>query len=455
MQNRFMLSAFLFAFAAGPVAAAPFNLLTGVDAGRWPGADRSVSPDPGPGFPRTFNDGDRLAGTSDVGGTIEFQGLGTPFHPPNHLGTLSLLIRRGSIAIPPSNRQPLMGIDFLGGPLLDLDGDLNNGGRSLIPVVVDFQVATPVEIPGTSSFVDLSFDFASGTVTVNDFDATGSSEGGEGISAEIATTLTTIAGTLPDGGKGPSINPAFDTRTGTLVSFSGAGGTLIGVFRIDGLQVELWHDTIFAGSATAADLGTFQYFLLLRGWLVLRDCGTGLFPTLAGEGFGSTVWPAVDVSHVGSQFNTAIDVFGPTATITDGVSGDVFSAAGNGGLVLADFGGDLGAYLDGVVVPLVGSGADAFVYLESAGCGINNSGDPVFTDTVGYDVVLIAEATGPTIFKGDINADGCIDLADADAMVSVLLEPGAFTPDEQDRADVNEDQVVNGLDVQAFLNAAL
>jgi len=43
-------------------AAAEFELLTGVDAERKPGVDRLVFPVPGPGFPNTFDDGDRLAG---------------------------------------------------------------------------------------------------------------------------------------------------------------------------------------------------------------------------------------------------------------------------------------------------------------------------------------------------------------------------------------------------------
>ena len=54
--------------------------------------------------------------------------------------------------------------------------------------------------------------------------------------------------------------------------------------------------------------------------------------------------------------------------------GDVFSASGNGGLALADFGGDLGAYLDAVVVPLVDPLSGSFVYLESVGFGCSGLG---------------------------------------------------------------------------------
>jgi len=447
----------LLAASVSAASAAPFRLMTGVDVGLWPGTDRSVDAVPGPSVAGTFRDGDRLAGTSDTGSAIVFQGSGTPLHPPNHLGTLSFLFRRGSFVVPFAGvQQPILGIEFLGGPLLDLDGDLTNGSRSLVPVVDNMGIAaTPVEIPGTFSLIDLSFDLAGGVVTVGNIDASGTSEGGLNICAETATTVTTIAGTTPTGGNSGKINPAFDTRSGALTAFSGSSGGLSGVWRIDGLQVEIWFDTALANSATAADLGTFQYFCNFSGWLVVRDCNTGLFPALAGEGLGSTIWPAVDVSQVGNTFNTAINVFGPTATIVDAIAGDDFTQPGNGGLALTDAGGDLGAYFDSVVVPLVDPQAEAFVYLQSAGFGINNSGDPVFIDTVGYDAVFVAEATAPLSPMGDINGDGSVDLADADALVSVLVDPASVAPCDAARADLNGDGSADGLDIQPFLGVLL
>lgn len=436
--------------------AGPFRLLTGVDAGLYPGATRSVAPVPGPGFPRDFNDGDRLAGTSNTGPPIVFQGVGQPMYPANYLGSLSFLFRRGSIPIPPTYRQPLMGIDFLGGPLLDLDGDLNNGVRSLVPVVVGGNPVTPVEIPGSSGHVDLSFDFAGGVVELINLDATGTNEGGTGIQAEIATILVTIAGTEADGSiTGPIPNPAFDTRIGSLTAYVGTSGTLTGVYRIDGLAVELWYDSIDPNSSTAYVLGSLQHLGVFRGWLIVGDCETGVLPVLSGEGLGSTLWPLVDLSQVGNTVNTAHGLAGGTATITDGVSGDVFSAAGNGGEALTDHGGDIGAYFDTVVVPLLDPQAGAFVYLEAAGFGTNNSGDPVYTDTVSYDVVLLAEFLGPLVEGGDLNNDGTVDLDDALALAQVLLDPGALSPCEAARADVNGDGEVNGKDVQAMVDLLL
>jgi len=456
MRIVFAASAMLIAVAATASTAAPFRLMTGVDAQHWPGSDRAVDAVPGPSAAGTFRDGDRLAGTSDVGGIIVFQGSGTPLHPPNHLGTLSFLFRRGSFAIPFTDLwQPILGIEFLGGPLWDLDGDLNNGSRSLVPVLDENnQPITPVEIPDTFSHIDLSMDLVGGMVAISGFDASGTSEGALNIDAGVATTLTTLAGTTPSGGNSGKINPAFDTRTGALTPFTGGGG-LAGVYRIDGLQVELWFDTVLANSATADDLGTMQYFCKFDGWLVLRDCDTGLFPVLAGQGVGSTTWPAVDTSDVGNTFNTAINVFGPTATIFDGTAGDVFSIAGNGGVALIDAAGDLGAYFDNVVIPLIDPQAEAFVYLESAGFGTNNSGDPVFVDSDGFDAVVIAEAAAPIFPVGDVDGSGAVDLPDVEALINVLLGPSSTSSCELGRADVNQDGAANGLDIQALLDVLL
>lgn len=107
-------------------------------------------------------------------------------------------------------------------------------------------------------------------------------------------------------------------------------------------------------------------------------------------------------------------------------------------------------------MPHLDPASQSFVYLESAGFGINNSGDPVFTDTIGYDVVVVAqstEATAPLV--GDIDGNGLVEFADADDLVAALLDPLSLTACDADRADVNQDTFVNGLDVQAFVDALL
>jgi hypothetical protein len=379
--------ALAFAMVATAGASEEYQLLIGLNHGLTPGAPRAVFPSPGPGFPGTFADGDRLTGTANAGVPVSWLGDGTPFFETNQFGSLSFMYRRGSIPAGPAGRIPLMGIDYLGGPLLDLDGDLNNATRSLVPVPGQ----SPVIIPGTTSFVDLSLDKTGGTIQLNRLDATATNEGGAGLSPGFGVTVNTIAGTTPLGGQTGPINPSIDTRVGTLSPHTGVSGTLNGVWRIEGLGYEFWQDSIAESSSTADTLGTFQFLGTFRGWVIERD-GSGQFPTLAGEGLGSTLWPLVDTSQIGNTFNTTFPPV-PTATIASGVTGDDFTVAGNGGQALSDFGGDLGAYLDAVVLPLVDPLSMRVVFVESAGFGINNSFDPVFPDSVGYDIVLIAQST--------------------------------------------------------------
>ncbi|HUN82452.1 MAG TPA: dockerin type I repeat-containing protein, partial [Phycisphaerae bacterium] len=348
-----------------------------------------------------------------------------------------------------SNRVPILGIDFLGGPLLDLDGN-PAAPRSLVPV--DGQ--SPVEIPGSSSHIDLAFNLTNSTVTLQNFDATGTNEGGPGIQPEIATTLVTRAGTSPDGTLGAAINPSIDTRSGALTPFTGATGTLKGVYQISSLGFELWYDAIDPTSSSADTLGTLQHLGTFRGWLVTRDCTTGQFPTLTGQGLGSTLWPSVNSALIGHTFNTAVTDFGPTATIANGNSSDQFTAAGNGGIALA--GGDLGVYFDNVVLPLISPAAQAFVYLEAAGVGINNSGDPVFGDTTGYDVVVVAASNDAVPARaGDVNQDGVVNTADASLLADVLVNPVAYPACVTAQADVNGDGAANGLDVAALVHLLL
>ena len=439
MRNLLISSGLILALVAPATMADSFDLLTGVNAGKYPGANRTVSPSPGPGFPGTFNDGDRLAGTGDDGPAISFFGVGSPMYSPNQFGALSFMLHRGSIPAGPGMQVPFLGIDFLGGPRLDLDGDLNNGSRSLIPV----SGQTPVEIGGRKSGINLSIDYAAGVVTLKNIDATGNNEGAPGVSAGTATVLATLSGTSSNGALGGPINPGVDTRVGTVTPFLGSGDSLQGVYRITGLGYEIWQDSIEPTSSSASTLGTFQYFGSMRGWVISR--GPSGFPTLAGHGLGGTLWPQVNASAVGQTFVTANGLAGGSAIIAGGVNGDNYSAAGNGGLALTAFGGDLGAYIDAVVMPHVPATATRVVFLESAGWGINNSTDPVFLDTDGYDIVLIgANCTG------DIDGSGAIDLSD---LAQLLAGYGTFSggPNFNPDNDVNGDGIVDLGDLAQVL----
>ena len=442
-----------FALAGASAIAEEYYLLVGVDALHYPGAQRYLTPAPGPGYPGPIYDGDRLAGTSDVGPVVAYQGTGTPMYQPNHLGSLSMMYRRGSVPIPPSSRMPLLGIEFLGGPLLDLDGDPNDATRSLIPVLPNI----PAEIPGRQSFIALEPNFATGTIGLTDVDATGCNEGGPGIGPDVATVLFNIAGTQPDGSKAGPINPGIDTRTGTLTSYTGTSGQLAGVHQVMDLGFEIWEDAIDPYSGTAAQLGSMQFLGTFRGWLIERSPATGLFPTLAGEGLGPTRWPDIDTTLVGQVFNTANGLAGGTATIAAGVAADNFTAIGNGGLPLTDCSGDLGAYLDAVVVPLLPATSGRFVYLESAGCGMNNSSDPIFVDTISYDVVVIAANDCGAQVRGDSNCDGTITYADINCFVAALASESSWTRCQKAGClylcvnDLNKDGVVSYGDINPFV----
>src|SRR5262249_12123499 len=235
--------------------------------------------------------------------------------------------------------------------------------------------------------------------------------------------------------------------------------------RIAGVQAELWYDSIDPNSSSADLLGTFQQFERIGGWLIRRNAGNGQFPTLAGQGLGSTLWPHADTTDTCPPLTTcltfkrAFDIgFGPTAQITDGNPTDRYSLPApnsNLGLPLTDFGADLGAYLDSVVVPRLAANVTGFVYLQSSGFGINNSGDPVFENSNGYDMVIVAASTQSVTPVGDVNGDGVVNAADAAALAAALVNPAGLTPAQFNRADVNGDHVLNGLDIEAIINILL
>ena len=454
------MRAFLFTMSlvllASVSLAERYVLLTGVDNGLYPSGGRIIPISPGPGFPGEFFDGDRLAGTSDVGPSVVYQGVQPgPLFDPNEFGSFSMLFRRGSVPLGPAGQLPFMGIEFLGGPLLDLDGDLTNGVRSLIPVTGQ----TAVAIPDSSSGIELDIDISAGQIRLLGFDATGTNEGAPGTSAAVATVVITLAGTQPNGSPGVGPNPSVDTRAGTLTPFSGPAGAVVGVYRVQSLGYELWEDTLLNSASTGPVLGTLQYLGAFDGWVIQRDSAGG-WPTLTGMGLGTTPWPALATSAIGTVLNTANGVAGGTATIASALGGDQFTTPVNGGLPLLDSGGDLGAYLDGVVLPAAPAEATQVVFLVSVGYGANNSFDPVFGDTIGYDAVIVA-AGGADPCQGfitcDTNCDGSVSVGDIGPFVLALSQgqaayEAAFPTCSFDCAcDVNGDGFVSVSDIGPFV----
>ena len=299
MMNRnfnFAIAAGAVMLSAGAAFADQFQLVTGVGAGTSPGAARTVTTTSG-GSSNFFTDGQRLGGTPSAS-PIGIAPGSTFLQTPNQYGSLSFMFRRGSINFG-GPATPFLSVDYLGGPLLDLDGDLGNGSRSLVPV----SGQSAVEIPGTTSHMDLTF--GAGSVSLNSFDVNGNNAGLGPAAPEQLVTVNTLAGTSTTGTPGSAINPSIDDRSGTATSFLGLSGTLGGVTRVEGLGYEFWQDTLSATSSSADELGTAQFMGEMRGWKIERDIN-GNFPTLAGEGLGSTIWSAVDTSQVGNSFNNAI-----------------------------------------------------------------------------------------------------------------------------------------------------
>ncbi|HPF37413.1 MAG TPA: PEP-CTERM sorting domain-containing protein [Phycisphaerae bacterium] len=391
MMRRLSLAVAIVAIAAmtGAVQAEQFELLTGVDAGMSPGAPRNIFPQSG--FPSPFFDGDRLAGNG-AATPQSWVGSGAPIYSPNQFGSLSFMFRRGSAPAGPGSQVPIQAIEYLGGPRLDLDGDLNNGQRSFArPTGV-----TPAEIPGVQSYIDLGINRSTNSLSLDGFDATGTNAGGAPqLSPDYGVTTNVLAGTLVDGSQTGPINPSFDTRAGSLTDIGP------GVTRIDDLGYEMWQDSISQTNTPASEtLGVFQYLGSMRGWLIERD-GMGNFPTLAGQ-LGGTLWSTINTADVGASINRSS---GGMNVIADGVAGDQFSLNPEGLPT-----GDLGAYLDAVVIPLIDPNASSFVYLEASGVGTNNSLDPVFGPTNGYDVVLIGQMVPEPTTCGLLLAFGAMGL---------------------------------------------
>lgn len=378
----------LLASYGSTVRAEQFELLTGVDHGLAPGGARFVTSQLGQSVP--FFDGDRLAGTAGTTPTAWLGNAPAPFYSTNQFGSLSFMFRRGTLRAeipgpqPQSLQIPIQAIEYLGGPRLDLDGDLNNGQRSLARPVG----ATPAPISGIGSYIDLGIDRTAATLSLDGFDATGTNAGSDDLSSAFGVTTNVLAGTQSNGAQTGAINPTFDTRQGGLTDIAP------GITRVNDLGYEFWQDGIAESSTPETELlGSFQYLGGMRGWMIERD-GVGNFPALTGL-LGGTLWSTINTADLGAVINTPS---GGTATILDGAPDDQFSLSPEGLPT-----GDLGAYLDQVVVPLIDPAAQRFVYLESSGIGNSNSIDPVFKPTNGYDVVLIAQsvpepATGLLLF---------------------------------------------------------
>ena len=57
--------------------------------------------------------------------------------------------------------------------------------------------------------------------------------------------------------------------------------------------------------------------------------------------------------------------------------------------------------------------------------------------------------------RGDLDGDGSLSNDDQTQLTNLLLDPGSATPDQQRAADCNGDGVLDGRDIQAFIDLML
>ncbi|MEM7245331.1 MAG: hypothetical protein AAF533_08300 [Acidobacteriota bacterium] len=323
--------------------------------------------DPGPS---DVYRGDRLTGTDDDLAPADEAPAQETILLPNEFGSFSFaispLLPQPFADMPFINFGPsAVGVGYLGGPRLDLDGDAAPP-RSFVPVLDEMgDAVTPAILPGIGSYLTLSL--GDSDVEVVEMDITRTSDVG-----------------LQDFGVGVGVL-GDDRAAGSLSS------TAFGQ-RIDGLFFEWYEDDISANASGAAWLGAFQRFGNYDGWIIERD-GSGDFPTLAGLGLSSR-FPDANPGDVGTvAARVPESLFGPVAVI-EGLEFVVppvpVPPATPRGADLAGLGGDFGLYIDTVVAPAVPDDCDYILVLQSVGYGINNTFDPVFGSTIGYDDVFFA-----------------------------------------------------------------
>jgi hypothetical protein len=103
--------------------------------------------------------------------------------------------------------------------------------------------------------------------------------------------------------------------------------------------------------------------------------------------------------------------------------------------------------------------SDAAAY-DEFGCSVSLSGDTAVIGAVWDDYAGLENAGSAYVFDlacslpGDLDADGDVDFDDRSVLIDVLL--GTDTdPQHLAAADLNHDNVADGLDIQQFIEALL
>ncbi|MBK8270869.1 MAG: hypothetical protein IPK83_22190 [Planctomycetes bacterium] len=147
-------------------------------------------------------------------------------------------------------------------------------------------------------------------------------------------------------------------------------------------------------------------------------------------------------------------------TIVDAANGDYRLAPGSLGLDAADY--DVYVAVGGGATDLAGAtrtvdsciddtGVGSVTYLDMGAYESQSDGP----DDNGNGVPDICDGPCGTLQIGDVDANGLVDVLDADSLTAFLLDDSGASGDQHCAADVNQDGSVDGRDVQAFVNLLL
>ena len=134
-----------------------------------------------------------------------------------------------------------------------------------------------------------------------------------------------------------------------------------------------------------------------------------------------------------------------TAASIQGVDADHFSLVG-----FAPIAG-IETFAD-VMVRFDGAGAEPGLY--SAELVFSTADDSDLPGATALaDLTFALSAAVPVAVLGDFNLDGAVEPGDIPAMVALLLDPDAASPGHRWIGDMNQDEIINGDDLQLFIEA--
>lgn len=115
------------------------------------------------------------------------------------------------------------------------------------------------------------------------------------------------------------------------------------------------------------------------------------------------------------------------------------------GIPLVDGTDAAGALVAGATLPVLTFDLVTAFHAGQYDCVVTNGGADHFSNAATLTL-------WPSCVLGDMNCDTGLAFDDTSAFVQALLNPGAFVTCNIDNADINQDGIVNGLDIQPFID---